>query len=118
MQSHKDLKAWQEAMELTVELYEWLKDFPEFEKFALTSQMRRSAISVPSNIAEGCGRQSDKELIHFLYIALGSLAELETQIEIAERLKYNTGTQTLNERIKFIRILLSKLIKVIKNKQT
>lgn len=87
------------------------------KKFALTSQLRRSTISVPSNIAEGFGRQSDKELIYFLYLALGSLAELETQIEIAERLKYNTGTQRLNQRIKFIRILLSKLIKAIKNKQ-
>jgi four helix bundle protein len=117
IQSHKDLKVWQEAMELVIDIYQLVKKFPDFEKYILANQMRRSSISIPSNIAEGFARQGNKELIHFLYIALGSLSELETQLEISRKLKY---TETLDEyfnRIKFIRILLSRLIHSIKSKQ-
>jgi four helix bundle protein len=117
IQSHKDLKVWQEAMELVIDIYQLVKKFPDFEKYILANQMRRSSISRPSNIAEGFARQGNKELIHFLYIALGSLSELETQLEISRKLKY---TETLDEyfnRIKFIRILLSRLIHSIKSKQ-
>ncbi|WP_187478402.1 four helix bundle protein [Amniculibacterium sp. G2-70] len=117
IQSHKDLKVWQEAMELVIDIYRLVKDFPDYEKYILANQMRRSSISIPSNIAEGFARQGTKELIHYLYIALGSLSELETQLEIAIRLKYTETSDEYFNRIKFIRILLSKLIHSMKSKQ-
>jgi len=86
MTSHKDLKVWQKGIELVKSIYEITQSFPSNEQFGLVSQMRRAAVSIPSNIAEGCGRNSDKELIHFLYIALGSASELETQIIISQEL--------------------------------
>lgn len=75
-----DLDVWRKTRSLVSEIYDSLKGFPEFEKFALESQIRRAVISVPSNIAEGIGRQYDKEKIQFLFIARGSLYELETQL--------------------------------------
>ena len=86
MTSHKDLKVWQKGIELVKSIYEITQLFPSNEQLGLVSQMRRAAVSIPSNIAEGCGRNSDKELIHFLYIALGSASELETQIIISQEL--------------------------------
>ena len=75
-------------MDLTVEIYSLVNKFPRAENYALSDQMRRSVVSIPSNIAEGQGRNSDKEFVNFLSIARGSLWELETQIEISERLHY------------------------------
>jgi four helix bundle protein len=109
--SHKDLKVWQEAMELVLNIYKISENFPKQEMFGLTSQIRRASVSVPSNIAEGAGRRSEKEFGRFLYISLGSLAELETQLEIAKRLNYINDTEQINKSIIFIRIMLSKLIK-------
>lgn len=80
---HHDLKVWQDAMSLTRAIYELTAGFPAEERFGLTSQMRRCAVSVPSNIAEGCGRGSQKELLQYLYVARGSLAELDTQLRLA-----------------------------------
>lgn len=85
---HKDLEAWKKSIELVVTVYSEVKNFPEDEKFGLISQIKRAAISIPSNIAEGAARNSDKEMIRFLDISLGSLAELETQFIIAENLGY------------------------------
>ena len=85
---YRQLKVWQKAMDLTVEIYSPVNKFPREENYALSDQMRRSAVSIPSNIAEGQGRNSAKEFVNFLSIALGSLWELETQIEISERLHY------------------------------
>lgn len=79
---------WQKGIELVKEVYKITNDFPNHETYGLTSQMRRCAVSVPSNIAEGFRRQHSKEFKQFLSIALGSLAELETQIVIAKELKY------------------------------
>jgi len=86
--SYKDLIVWQRSMELVVSIYELTDQFPKEEIYGITSQIRRSSISVPSNIAEGAGRKSPKEFKQFLFIALGSLSELETQIIIAKNLKY------------------------------
>jgi four helix bundle protein len=86
--SYRDLVVWQRAMDLVVDVYRCTRIFPREELFGLASQMRRSAVSVPSNIAEGKGRYSQKELTHFLFQARGSLLELQTQISIAERLGY------------------------------
>jgi len=85
---HKQLKVWQKAMQLVYEIYKVTNNFPKLEQFGLFSQIRRSVISIPSNIAEGHGRKSDKELVRFLDIARGSLYELDTQIEIAKQLNY------------------------------
>jgi four helix bundle protein len=85
-----DLRVWQEAMNLTEEIYRATSQFPKHELYGLSSQMRRAAVSVPSNIAEGKGHRSDPEFVRFLFHARGSLLELETQILIARRLQYLT----------------------------
>jgi len=88
MENYRNLIAWQKAKALALDIYLCTREFPRAETYGLTSQMRRAAISVPSNIAEGKGRYSPKELVQFLYHARGSLLELETQIEIAHDLGY------------------------------
>ncbi|MCB0798807.1 MAG: four helix bundle protein [Chitinophagales bacterium] len=97
--NHKDLDVWKKGMDLVVEVYNWTGLFPDGEKFGLTSQMRRAAVSIPSNIAEGSARKGDKELIQFINIALGSVSELETQYLIAERLKLAPSHQLLCDLI-------------------
>ncbi len=91
MKTHKDLEIWQKGIDLVENIYSHSRKFPQEEIYGLTAQMRRSAISIPSNIAEGAARQSDKEFIQFLYISLGSLSELETQCLIGHRLGYLQG---------------------------
>lgn len=91
MHNYKQLKVWEKAMELVVAIYEAAVDFPKTETYGLTSQIRRSAVSIASNIAEGAGRNSDKEFCHFLAVAHGSSYELETQIIASERLKLITA---------------------------
>jgi len=86
--SFQDLRIWQESMDLTVEIYRATSDFPRHETYGLISQMRRAAVSVPSNIAEGKGHRSDPEFVRFLFHARGSLLELQTQLLIARRLEY------------------------------
>ena len=103
-------------MKLVEDIYSISKNFPKEEMYGLTSQMRRCAVSIPSNIAEGAGRKGEKEFARFLHIALGSLSELETQIEISRRLNYITNeveTQPIFEKIIYIRRMLAKLIKSI-----
>lgn len=90
MKSYKDLIVWQKSMSLVNEIYLTTKSFPEEEKFSLVSQMRRSAISIPSNIAEGYGRGSKSEYARFVKIARGSMYELDTQMEIAKSQKFLT----------------------------
>ena len=85
---YKDLSVWQKAMDLTDEVYRLVKLLPKEETYALSDQIRRSVVSIPSNIAEGRGRQSDADFRHFLYIAKGSCFELETQLLICVRLNY------------------------------
>ena len=88
IKTFKELIAWQEAMNLVEMTYQETKNFPKEELYGLTSQIRRAVVSIPANIAEGNGRKSRKEYLHFLSISNGSLKELETHILIAERLKY------------------------------
>lgn len=87
-ESYRDLRVWQRAMELTLLVYGESRAFPREELYGLVSQMRRAAVSIPSNIAEGKGRLTDRDRSHFFYQARGSLLELETQILIAARLGY------------------------------
>ena len=90
----RDLLVWQKAMDLVEEVYRLVKQLPREETYALSDQMRRAAVSIPSNIAEGQARNSSKEFRQFLSIALGSRAELQTQILICERLQYLSREQT------------------------
>ena len=85
MKSHKDLDVWRLSMDLAVDVYEVTRTFPRDEQFGMTTQMRRSANSVPMNIAEGAARHGDKEFAQFLHYALGSVSELDTKLEIAIR---------------------------------
>ncbi|BAY66647.1 S23 ribosomal protein (plasmid) [Calothrix brevissima NIES-22] len=87
MQSYQDLKAWQEAMNLAEECYEVTKEFPKEETYGMISQIRRASVSVPANIAEGYGRRTRGEYIQFLYIAQGSLKELETHLLLSIRVR-------------------------------
>ena len=89
MKTHKDLEIWQLGIELVMDVYKTSKKFPKEEVYGLTAQMRRCAVSIPSNIAEGAARNSKKEFLQFLYIGLGSLSELETQVIIAQKLGYD-----------------------------
>lgn len=88
MVTHKDLDIWKLGIELVEEVYKATAEFPREEIYGLTNQMRRASVSIPSNISEGAARSSKKEFTKFLYIALGSLAELETQTIISEKLGY------------------------------
>ena len=97
IKSHRDLIAWQKSMDLVVLIYECSVSFPKHELYGLTSQIRRAAVSIPANIAEGQGRRSKPEFSQFLGNARGSLLELDTHLELALRLKYLTPSQ--HERI-------------------
>ena len=88
MEGHRDLDVWQKAMRFVTDVYQVTQSFPGEERYGLSSQLRRAAISVPSNIAEGCGRSSTREFALFLCHARGSLLEVETQLEIARNLGY------------------------------
>ncbi len=90
---YKDLIVWQKSMELVVLTYALLKGFPKEELFGLTSQLKRAVISIPSNIAEGSRRHTSKDRMHFYAMALGSAAEVETQIEIGKRLDFGEVSQ-------------------------
>ena len=108
LRSYRELIAWQKAVDLVTEIYSITKEFPRDEIYGLTSQLRRSAVSVPSNIAEGQGRATKGEFIQFLCHARGSLFELETQIVIARKLGYiapETESQVASRITEVARIL-------------
>ncbi len=110
---HKRLNVWKTSMDLVVEVYRLTENFPSREVYVLAQQARRSALSIPSNIAEGAGRQTKKEFINFLHIAQGSLSELDTQIELAERLGYlNSGEpDSLKNRMEQVSRMITGLIR-------
>ena len=93
MKTHKDLEIWKIAIDMVTKIYAITKEFPKEEIYGLTNQIRRAAVSVPSNIAEGAGRSSNKEFLQFLYYAKGSLSEIETQLIIAHNLCYINDMQ-------------------------
>jgi four helix bundle protein len=98
--NYKELKVWQKAMDLTIEVYGLTRQFPKEELYALSDQLKRAVVSIPSNIAEGHGRNSIHEFIRFLNISRGSLYEVETQLEISERLGYiNTEVISKNKTL-------------------
>ncbi len=118
IKTHKDLDVWNRSVALVTMVYDVTKSFPKDEIFGLTSQIRRSAVSIPSNIAEGSARKGNKEFVQFLYISLGSTAELETQFIIAHNLKYISSSEykPMMSNLIDIRKMLSGLIKYVKNR--
>ncbi|MDY0041240.1 MAG: four helix bundle protein [Desulforhabdus sp.] len=95
MATHKELEVWKQAIELAKMVYQLTATFPSSELYGLVSQMRRSAVSIAGNIAEGAARATDKEFIHFLHITLGSIAELETQYILAKELRFTEASIAL-----------------------
>jgi len=116
MKTHKDLDVWKKSMDIVTEIYRVTKDFPKEEVYGLTNQMRRSVVSIPSNIAEGAGRNSKKEFIQFLYVALGSVSELETQLLIAQNLTYLKDVRQFLDQIDSIKKMLNGLINHLNDK--
>ncbi|MDM1549255.1 four helix bundle protein [Empedobacter falsenii] len=117
MQDYKKLKVWELSHELTLVVYQKTSVFPKEELFGLTSQLRRASSSIPTNIAEGCGRFSQKELSQFLNISLGSANETSYLLFLAKDLNYITAEefQDLENKIEQIKAMLIKLIQKIKN---
>jgi len=116
--SYRDLEVWENGVKLAKDIYRLTETFPNHELYSLTSQLRRASVSVPSNIAEGFVRNSTKEFIYFLFISLGSLAEIETQIEIAIELNYTNiaKTEELKNSIQVLMKQIRTLINSLKNK--
>ncbi len=119
MNTYRELLVWQKSMSLVTLIYKTSKGFPEIEKFGLSSQIRRCAISIPSNIAEGYGRNSLNDYIRFLNISRGSLYELQTQVEIAFNLKYieKKEFEKVYENSREIERMMSSLIRKLKEKR-
>ncbi|MBI3813726.1 MAG: four helix bundle protein [Nitrospinae bacterium] len=120
LKNYKDLKVWQKSYQLCLDIYKITKDFPLEEKYGLTSQIRRSAVSIPSNIAEGYGRKTTLEYIHSLYIAYGSNCELDTQIQLSFDLGYikTEDIKKLRENIGEVERMLKALIKSLEGKDS
>ena len=117
--THKDLDVWKKSVDLVTDVYKVTKCFPKEEIYGSTNQMRRAAVSIPSNIAEGAGRQTDKEFVQFLHIAMGSSSELETQIIICKKLEY-IGVEEMNtvlEKVYDIRKMLTGLLRAVKSRE-
>ena len=115
MVTHKDLDVWKMGLDIVERVYKITEEFPKEEQFGLTSQLRRAAVSVPSNIAEGAARNTKKEYLQYLYIGLGSLSEIETQLVIAQRLGYFKDVEIF-EQVEHLRRKLLNFIKYIKGK--
>lgn len=109
MHNFKNLKIWQESMALVLKVYSHTKDFPDYEKFGLTSQVQRCAVSIPSNIAEGSSKSSNKHFLQYLDASLGSAFELETQLILASNLDYidSENFKKLEKQINQIQKMIS-----------
>jgi four helix bundle protein len=120
MKSYKELNVWKKSFELVHSVYRVTRVFPREELFALVSQMRRAAISIPSNIAEGCSRKTTREYIQFVQIAFGSAAELETQIALAKELGYLSDEEFghLNSKTHEVLKMLNGLLSSLKRKSS
>lgn len=114
---HQDLDVWKKSIDITTLIYKTTENFPQHEQFGLVSQMRRCAVSIPSNIAEGCARFSDKDTIKFLSISLGAIAELQTQLIIAKNLQYANNSDDIIEELEVIKRMILNLSKYLKNKE-
>lgn len=117
--NYKELLVWQKSMDLVVEIYNLITKLPSNEKYELSSQMRRAAVSIPSNIAEGHGRNSSQEFCHFLGIARGSACELETQLLVAKKVLYlsEDDVQKANSLIDEVIRMITAMIKKIQTEK-
>ena len=113
---YRDLEIWKLSLQFVAEIYKLTGTFPKHEVYGLSSQMQRAAVSIPSNIAEGSGRKTTKDFVHFLYIAKGSMLEIETQLEIAKILDYTKDINALIETIKRLRNMINGLITSLETK--
>ena len=119
MKTHKDLDVWRASVDLARDVYIVTKSFPKEEQFGLIAQMRRGAVSIASNIAEGAARQSTKEFVHFLLVAVGSSSELDTQMDIAKVTEMCDPTQLeeVQESLTRVTMMLRGLIRSLKSNQ-
>ena len=120
METHKDLRVWQQSIEMVTSIYMMTQSFPKEETFGLVSQLRRASVSVPSNIAEGYARGTDKEKLHFLRISSGSMSEVETQLLLSLNLGYidQEKYNELSEIVTSVWKQLNSLISSIKKRLT
>ena len=120
METHKDLRVWQQSIEMVTSIYLMTQSFPKDEMFGLISQLRRASVSVPSNIAEGYARGTDKEKLHFLRISSGSMSEVETQLMLSLNLGYidQEKYNELSEIVTSVWKQLNSLISSIKKRLT
>lgn len=117
MKTHKDLLVWKRSIQFVTNVYKLTAGFPENERYGLSSQLRRAAISIPSNIAEGAARGSSKEFIRFLFISRASAVEIETQLVIAENLGFkNSEAKHLDRELNSISKMISALINKLKER--
>jgi len=119
MQDFRNLKVWEKSHRLVLEIYQLTQNFPKEERYGLTSQIRRAAGSIPANIAEGCGRQSDVDFARFVQIGLGSASELEYHIVLAQDLNYlsQTDGENLISKIQELKRMMTPLIRRLRTKQ-
>ena len=115
VRSHEDLFVWQKSITFVTQIYKMTEKYPTHELYGLTNQIRRSAVSIPSNIAEGAGRKNTKEFLQFLYISLGSASELHTQLIISQNLSYLKDTQLIIELNEIRKMLVSLIHSISKN---
>ncbi len=118
LKSHKDLDAWKRAIDLSAEVYRLSSSFPKEEIYGIPSQMRRASVSIASNIAEGAARRTDKDFVHFLHMALGSASELDTQIEIVNKVGYadTIAMKELQNTVGVVSKMLYGLIRSVEKK--
>ncbi len=119
LKNYRDLKVWQKSYRLCLDLYKITKKFPKEERYGLTSQIRRAAVSIPSNIAEGYGRKTTADYLRFLYIAYGSIGELETQLLFSGDLNYvnQENLKALKDGTEEVERMLKAMIKSLENKR-
>ena len=115
VKNYKELAVWQQSMELVVAVYRLIEQLPREEQFALGNQLRRAVVSIPSNIAEGFGRDSHKDFARFLVQSRGSLFEVDTQLEVAERLGYIQMTDSIGLQIKTLSKMLGSFIRKLRD---
>jgi four helix bundle protein len=117
LRPHERLDVWQDAMHLVEAIYQFPEQFPSSERFGLTAQIRRAAVSIPSNMAEGAARYSTQEHMRFLSIARGSLSELDTQVQIAERLNFAPHSQDMTALIDRVFAKLNALLRSLRHQE-